>query len=202
MAGRALTYSRVITWLKVLLPLVALALLSTMFLFAQSVAPTSTIPFAELDLEERINDQQITEPFLAGKTASGHDIRVTANTAKPDLENPNLSHVVNVKANIAVDESNMVDLASGSGQINSGALTAEFYDEVQITSSTGYEFQSSTLSLNLDTGTAKSATEVTGSGPAGEFRAGAMELTAGNETTGGRFLFTNGVELLYTPKKR
>lgn len=197
-----MTYSKIITWLKVLLPLAALALLSTMFLFARSVAPTSTIPFAEFDLEERITDQQITAPFLAGKTESGYDIRVTADAAKPDLQDPHLAHVTNLQANIGFDDQQSVDLASGAGQIDSKSLTANFFDNVQISSSNGYEITSSALILNLDAGTATSETEVTGVGPAGRFRAGAMELTAGDETSQGRFLFTNGVELLYTPPKR
>lgn len=193
-----MTYSKIISWLKVLLPLAALALLSTMFLFARSVAPTSTIPFAEIDLQERIDDLQITAPFLAGKTVGGHDIRVTADAAKPDLENPDLAQVSNLKANIEFEENQSVELISGAGEINGRALTAELFEDVQITSSNGYVFRSSALSLNLDAGTAISETEVTGTGPAGRFRAGAMELTAGDETSQGQFLFTNGVELLYT----
>lgn len=197
-----MTYSKIITWLKVLLPVAALALLSTMFLFARSVAPTSTIPFAEFDLEERVKDQQITSPFLAGKTESGYDIRVTADAAKPDLQDPNLAHVTNLQANIGFNDEQSVDLTSGEGQIDSKSLTANFFDNVQISSSNGYQIKSSSLVLNLDAGTATSETEVTGVGPAGHFRAGAMELTAGDDTSQGRFLFTNGVELLYTPPKR
>lgn len=173
-----------------------------MFLFAQSVAPTSTIPFAEIDLEERINDQQITEPFLAGKTASGYDIRVTADAAKPDVANPGLAFVTTLRARIDIDASQSVNLASGAGQIDSKALTADFMDDVLITSTNGYEMRSAALALNLEAGTAISETEVTGVGPIGRFRAGAMQLTAGDESSQGRFLFTNGVELLYTPQKR
>lgn len=194
-----MTYSKVITWLKVLLPLAALALLSTMFLFAQSVAPTSTIPFAQIELEDRINDQQITAPFLAGKTTSGYDIEVTADAAKPDPENPNLSLVSRLHANIALNDLQSVELSSGAGRIDGKALTADFYDGVRVTSSHGYEIQSSALTLNLDQGTATSETEVTGIGPVGRFRAGSMELTAKSDTSDGRFLFTNGVQLLYTP---
>lgn len=193
-----MTYSKIISWLKVLLPLAALALLSTMFLFARSVAPTSTIPFAEIDLKERIEEQQITGPFLAGKTIGGHDILVTADAAKPDLENPSLAQVSNLKANIDFEENQSVELTAGAGEINSRALMANLFGDVEITSSNGYVIQTSILSLNLDAGTAISETEVTGTGPAGRFRAGAMELTAGDESSQGQFLFTNGVELLYT----
>lgn len=181
-----------------LLPLVALALLSTMFLFARSVAPTSTIPFAEIELKERIEDQQITGPFLAGKTAGGHDIRVTADAARPDTENPNLARVSNLKADIAFEDAHSVELTAGAGEVNGRELTAELSEMVQIKSSNGYVIQSSALSLNMDAGTAISKAEVTGSGPAGRFRAGAMELTAGDENSQGQFLFTNGVELIYT----
>ena len=40
-------YSRMIAFLKVLLPLMALALLSTLFLLSQNTEPMASIPFAE-----------------------------------------------------------------------------------------------------------------------------------------------------------
>ena len=46
MAMGGMTYSRMIAWLKILLPLAALVLLSTLFLFARPRNPIATLPFA------------------------------------------------------------------------------------------------------------------------------------------------------------
>ena len=56
------TYSRVVGWLKILLPLGALALLSTLFLFARGIAPVGEIPYAEL--EEIAREARISDPRL------------------------------------------------------------------------------------------------------------------------------------------
>ncbi|MBL9052753.1 MAG: hypothetical protein JNN02_03385, partial [Tabrizicola sp.] len=43
-------HTRVVTWLKVLLPLAALAILSTLFLLADQINPDDALPFAEVDV--------------------------------------------------------------------------------------------------------------------------------------------------------
>lgn len=199
MAGRGLTYSQTINWLKVLLPLVALGLLSTMFLFARSVAPTSTIPFAKVELEERAKDQRITTPFLTGQTTFGDDIEVTAGSARPDSQNPRLSEVENLNAEINYASGSNLTLVAREGFVNASDMEADLSGTVEITSSTGYRFRSETLTLNFNTGTAISNSEIYGDGPFGEFTAGAMELKVDEEDVNGRFLFTNGVKLIYTP---
>ena len=55
-------YSRMVTFLKVLLPLAALALLSTLFLISRGINTKATIPFAAHEIEERMRGQQITAP--------------------------------------------------------------------------------------------------------------------------------------------
>jgi lipopolysaccharide export system protein LptC len=199
MVTRRLTYSQTITWLKVLLPLFALALLSTMFLFARSVTPTSTIPFAKFELEERARDQQISAPFLTGQTTLGHNIRVTADAAKPDTNITALTVVEGLAAKIDYADGSFLEMRSQLGTIDSGNLYAELSGDVRIRASDNIEFQTQTLSLNLDQGTAITPSDVTGKGPFGSFQAGAMELRFDGEENSGRFLFTNGIKLVYIP---
>ena len=56
-------HSRVVSWLKVLFPLIALALLSTLFLLSRAIEPQAVIPFADNEVQERLRDQHITGPF-------------------------------------------------------------------------------------------------------------------------------------------
>ena len=51
-------YSRMIVWLKVLLPLMALALLSTLFLLSRNVDPLASIPFAQAEIDERLKEKK------------------------------------------------------------------------------------------------------------------------------------------------
>lgn len=200
MSRRGLSYSQIISWLKVLLPVVALALLSTMFLFSQSISPTSAIPFAKVELQERARDQRITAPFFSGQTTSGFPISVTAETAKPDQDNPRLTHADELKANITLADDNVIDLDAKSAQINSFSFEVLLRGDVQLNSTNGYAFTTEALALNLNQGSARSDTQVTGTGPAGTFTAGAMELTYPEDGEKSRFLFTNGVKLIYKPQ--
>ena len=199
MARRGLTYTQTINGLKVLLPLLALVLLSTMFLFARSVAPTSTIPFAKIELENRASDQRITTPFLTGQTTFGDDIKITASSAKPDPQNPQHSEVENLNAEINYANGTDLQLTAREGTVNSRRMEAELVGAVEVISSTGYRFLSETLTLNFNSGTAISNNGISGDGPFGAFTAGAMELKIDEDDVNGRFLFTNGVKLVYTP---
>ncbi|MDC0737670.1 LPS export ABC transporter periplasmic protein LptC [Cognatishimia sp. SS12] len=201
MARRGLTYSRVIAWLKVGLPVIALALLSTMFLFSRSNAPSGALPFADFELEERARDQRITAPFFAGQTSAGYDISVKADFAQPGLKDPRLTEAQSVAATIKLADGNIVDLNAQSAEVDSLNRLADLSGVVTITSSNGYKMVTESLALNMDAGSATSETEVQGTGPAGTFTAGAMELLNPPEGENSRFLFTNGVKLVYTPAK-
>ena len=76
-------YSRMVAVLKVALPLLALAILATLFLVSRGGEVDVTIPFAEADLETRTRDQQVTGPFFSGTTAQGDEIVVKADIARP-----------------------------------------------------------------------------------------------------------------------
>ena len=54
------TYSTVVSWAKIILPLVALGLLSTLFLFSRTPDPNRAIPFAAVDVEELAREQPAT----------------------------------------------------------------------------------------------------------------------------------------------
>ncbi|MGH1463976.1 MAG: LPS export ABC transporter periplasmic protein LptC [Cognatishimia sp.] len=195
-----MTYSTVIAWLKVLLPLVALMLLSTMFLFARSVVPTSSIPFAKSELEERARDQRISAPFFAGQTLAGDSIAITAHSAKPDLDNPRMTHAAEISAQLDFTDGSTVAFASDAATIDNLTLGATLQGHVMIESTTGYTITTQELLINMDTGTANAPQEIAGSGPAGQFRAGGMQMSHTDDGTRTRFLFTNGVNLLYTPQ--
>ena len=47
-------HSRLVYWLKITLPLVALMILSSVFLLSRSIRPEDAIPFAEVDIADRV----------------------------------------------------------------------------------------------------------------------------------------------------
>jgi lipopolysaccharide export system protein LptC len=76
-------HSRVVGWLKVALPLAALAILSTLFLLSDRIDPEDALPYAEVDVEELAREPRMTAPTYAGMTTDGAALSLTAVEARP-----------------------------------------------------------------------------------------------------------------------
>lgn len=197
----SLTYSTVVTLLKVILPLAALGLLSTLFLIARSIEPTTAIPFAKIDLEERARDQRITAPFISGNTSRGDKMSMSASTARPDPDNSDRAYVEKLNARVDLIGGTRVTYSSAAGVIDSAIQQVDLHGGVLVLTSTGYAIRTEALVFGMNELYAKSDTMITANGPPGEFTAGAMILTADEETEDAYLVFTNGVKLVYTPKR-
>jgi lipopolysaccharide export system protein LptC len=75
--------SRTVFWLKVLLPLVALGLLSTLFLVARTTDPDLAIRYADVDVAELSKGEQVTGPAYSGVTRDGTSVTVVATSVRP-----------------------------------------------------------------------------------------------------------------------
>ncbi|WP_299348956.1 LPS export ABC transporter periplasmic protein LptC [uncultured Shimia sp.] len=201
MADKGITYSRIVAFLKVLLPLVALALLSTLFLLSRGSSTSDYIPFAQLDLEQRAREQQVTSPFFSGKTSSGHLVRFAAETARPDQQDPEKSSAVDMDARIDLTGGSYITLTSNSAHIDNRTHMAKLLGDVTIVSSNGYTIETAELDAAMRELFAQTPGRVTGSGPAGDFEAGKMIIEAQQDSDEATLFFTNGVKLIYTPTK-
>ena len=200
MVSRDGFHSRLVAWLKILLPLVALALLSTLFLLSQGRNQASDgLTFAQLDLQERAREEVITKPRFSGASANGHLISFVAEAAKPDPEANHLAYAQTLSATINLTSGTKITFAAGAAEMNTMEEVADLSDGVTIISSTGYNVQSDTLrTLMADVG-AETFGPVTGIGPPGRIDAGKLLLTSDPTTGEVQLLFTNGVKLLYHP---
>jgi hypothetical protein len=63
--------TRTVFWLKVLLPLVALGLLSTLFLLARTADPDLALRYADVDVAELSKEEQVAGPAYSGVTRDG-----------------------------------------------------------------------------------------------------------------------------------
>ena len=75
-------HSRLVGVLKVLLPLLALAILSTLFLVSRKINPEDAIPYADVDIEDRLRDPKMTGAALSNPLRSiAALVSVAASTA-------------------------------------------------------------------------------------------------------------------------
>lgn len=195
------SYSRLVAWLKILLPLAALALLSTLFLLSRSVDPTETIPFADIDLAERARDQGVTQPYFAGASERGDLISFSAASARPDATSEQRVVAQTVRSWINLTSGTFLKFTAQSGLLDEPSDLANLKGKVTITSSVGYTIRTESLKSAMHKIWAETDGPIQADGPPGQFSAGKMLLRVDPETDDVHLLFTNGVKLIYDPKK-
>ena len=72
------SYSAFVVWVKTLLPIIALGMLSTIFLFSGKVDVTQSLPYAKFNIAEIIREQRITKPYFSGVSNNGTEIVLSA----------------------------------------------------------------------------------------------------------------------------
>lgn len=189
--------SRFVAWAKIVLPLVALGLLSTMFLFSRSIDPGDAIPFAGIDVESIAREQRIGGPRFAGTTSDGAALTVAAASARPDPAALKRFIVTDVTAMLALPVSGQFDLRADGAVVDTVAQIVDLSGGVVLTTSTGYRIETDHLSTGIEETSVVSDVEIRATGPIGTLTAGSMRLDKGE---GGYVLvFKDGVNLIYDP---
>ncbi len=193
-------YSRMVQFLKVLLPLAAIFLLSTVFLLSRSVDNNVSVPFSSKDIDERLSDQVVTQPNYRGVTPDGEEIQVEARNARQGSEGDNPT-AADLQGRFGLRNGGEITLVSNSGTIRPDKGTATFIGDVVITTTDGIQITTELLNTSLDEIRGDTPGQIDGTGPIGDFTAGRM--TFGTEKKDGpvHILFTDGVKLIYEPQK-
>lgn len=192
-------YSQFVAWSKILLPLAALALLSTLFLFSRSPIPDEgSIPFA--DIEQIARDQRISNPRFAGVATDGSIVTVTAGSARPGSPDGGLD-ITRPEARIETSAGATVILRAGSGTIDPSGRNARLTGLAQIETSTGYRMETTGLTADLEQGRVESDGPLEARAPYGELTAGKLLIETPEGADGQLILFNEGVRLVYRPQQ-
>ncbi|MDO5757831.1 MAG: LPS export ABC transporter periplasmic protein LptC [Rhodobacterales bacterium] len=194
-------HTRLVNWAKIILPLVALGLLSTLFLLSRKVDLNNQMPVADVDLAQRAHDQGATNPNFAGVTPTGEEILFQAQSVRPDLQNPDLYLADEAQARLSLNGGGEVDITSRSGIANQAEMMATLEGDVLFETTTGYVMRTDSIDTALTTLYAETPGAVTGTGPPGDLSAGRMLLTSDPDTGIAHLRFTQGVKLIYIPAK-
>lgn len=192
-------YSRLVRWLKVLLPLSALALLSTLFLVSGRVIPEDSLPYAQVDLDQMARDQGITGPRYAGVTENGGAISLTAAAAKPDLTQPGhgTAQAITLRLDSA-DGRATTRLEAAQGTIDESRGEAVLEGAVRIATPDGGQITTERLEARLDQSRLAAPGPIRADMPFGQLQAGSMVLTP--EDPAQQVVFNDGVKLIYRPQ--
>ena len=193
-------HSRVIALARVTLPLAALVLLSTLFLFSDKVDPTQARLYSEVDVDALAAEPRLTKPEYSGMTRDGSALVVRAQVAKPDLAGGNGTTAERIVAKLEAPSGTVTDLSAESGRLDPGSALMELRDRVAMQTSQGYRMLSEYVEMATDQSRLVSPGPVQGEAPFGTLEAGSMEMT---RDAGGHhdLVFNGGVKLVYQPQE-
>lgn len=192
-------HSTLVAWFKVALPLAALAILSTLFLVARTVDPEGAIPFAEVDIADRLREPRLTLPTWAGVTDDGAAMTISADEARPGGGSAAEATAARLVAHIDLPDGGTADLVADAGRLDSAARLLTVEGAVVVTTSTGYRVESALMQAALDRTRLESPGAVTATGPLGRLEAGEMLMTRETDADHYVLRFAQGVKLLYDP---
>lgn len=190
------TYSTIVSWVKIILPLIALALLSTLFLFADRPDPEDAIIFAEVDVAALAREQRLNEPRFAGTLSDGREILFQADVAVPIPDSRTQFSASGISVRIALDDQDFVVLNAAEALVDTDTQVVQVSGGIDLRRSDGMQLITEELEFSLDRLEAN-APAVRAEGRGIEIDAGAMNLT---EENGPQVLsFTDGVRVIYQP---
>ncbi|MFO8127575.1 hypothetical protein [Yoonia sp.] len=191
-------YSQIVGWAKIILPLCALGLLSTLFLLARSTTEPNEIALEEAEAIAR--EQRVSAPEFSGVTDEGAVVVISADTARPDKTRPDTVMVDDMRLRMDNADGSTIEITATLGEIDGRARIARFLGLARLVTSSGYEMETNGLIANLETGLVTTDGLLEIRAPFGQLTAGKVTFQMASEDISQEMLFTEGVRLLYTPQ--
>ncbi|AXC49158.1 hypothetical protein DRW48_05200 [Paracoccus suum] len=193
--------SCIVAWLRVLLPLAALAILSTLFLLSRRPDPERAIPYASVDAEARARDPQITAPTYAGVTPDGARISLIADSATPARDGDGIGGAKGLRLDWHAQDGLEAWLTAPQARMEGGDITLT--GGVMVRTSTGWRLDAPQVTTSTNRALIGAEGGVAAQAPFGEVTASTMQITRQPAAEGAPEAhvldFTGGVRLVYLP---
>lgn len=191
-------HSRLVFWLKILLPLSALAILSTLFMVSNTIRPEDAIPYAEVDIDDLMRQPRLTQPNFAGVTSDGASLTLQADEARVGpTEGVTPGLITGLIGTLETPDGARTDLSASQAQLDATGRTMVLGNGVTISNSTGYLITANQISVALDRTSLDSSGPIKATGPAGSIESGALHL--GLQGDSYVLVFKSGVRMIYHP---
>lgn len=192
-------HSRLVAILKLGLPLVALGLLSALFL-VQSDDRIGGVVFSQGDVEALGNGLEITNPTFTGTTQGQDRFRFTAALVVPDAAPPTRAAISTLEGTVDLHNGPSVTVEAATGDLDVPTQRLDLAGTVMIETSDGYRIDSDTATFDLRKGAFVAGDHVVSRGPLGEITSSSLHVAPAAATgEARRFSFGGGVRLVYDP---
>ena len=190
-------YSQFVSWAKVVLPLSAIVLLSTLFLIARNVGDTSQIPYA--DIEEIARQPRLSAPKMVGMSETGGTSTIEADVARQDPDTDNGLIAEAIVVNMTSIDGIETTVSAGIGKLDSDARVVTLDNLARVTTSDGYLMETRGLVTSLTDGSLETTDPLEVRAPYGSLTAGRLTITPDSDQPQ-LIVFNNGVRLIYQPQ--
>ena len=192
------SYSAFVVWVKTLLPILALGMLSTIFLFSGKVDVTQSLPYAKLNIAEIVREQRITKPYFSGVSDNGTEITLSAAYASSDKQDSDILNITDLSIILTSENAKTVRITAGLGVLDAAKQKAIVSRNVYLTAMPDFWLKTNGLTVDLKQGVATADTVFQSITALGTIDAGNMLVKM--ITNDQQIVFTNGVRLIYYPK--
>lgn len=192
-------HSRLIAWLKILFPLGALVLLSTIFLYSRSNDPISVIPVLSSGVDPS-QGEQVGSPFYAGATDGGHALTLSARQARALGVDQSGMQADDLQAVLDVEDGSQIVINAKIAELDESDIL-RLRNGVVLESTAGYTVRTEGLDAAVNQVKIESTGPVDAEGPGVVLSAGKLRIEEDGTSADLQLLFTDGVKLVYTPQK-
>ena len=192
-------YSTLVAIFKVMLPCLALIILSALFLLPDNrtkIQALNTIDKSTLDIVKKAG---VNKPSFRGTLASGSNLELYATEIIPKNNDKNIIEINEISARLELNKNNWATASAKKGVVNISEQTAEMVGKVSVKSSNGVLIETSDLKVFYAKSLVKTEGEVFMKGPFGTIKAGSAEFYDMNQNSGIGYvlLFNKGVKMQY-----
>lgn len=191
------TRTRIVHWLRVLLPLAALVMLSTLFLFSTKEDRPGLLPYSEVSPQNLSQQPQMIAPRYSGVAEDGTQIQMTADTVSANAGSGTGS-ISNVDLKLTDLAGAVSTLVARAGQMEGNMIRLN--GDVLMTTSDGWKITSDEFVALTDKGTLTADQQVEVNAPFGDLTAGGLVLRQLPGDQKNHVLdLTGGVRMIYRP---
>ena len=197
-------HSKLVFWFKILLPLGALTILSTLFMVSHTVRPEDAIPYADVDVADLMQQPRLTQPNFAGMTSDGASLSLKADEARLGAaDNGKDGSILGLVGVLETPDGARTELVATTARLDAAGRQMVLGDGVSISNSTGYRIETQQITVALDRTSLDSPGPITAAGPVGSIEAGALHLGLASSNPNSYVLvFKSGVRMIYLPAKQ
>jgi lipopolysaccharide export system protein LptC len=189
-------YSRYVSFMKFLLPAIALGLVGLILIWPQiKIADKRfSINFKNIQSTDPEDPSMINARFV-GTDAKNQPFSITADLAKNVLLGSAAVELERPKADIGIKDGTWLAVTANTGVYDQTGKTLDLFGAANLFHDSGYEFNTEKAMIDLGNGIATSNVEITGQGPFGNLTAEGFRI----ESKGNRFFFTGKAKLVIHP---